>query len=281
LCYFALLLLFPCASGAEAQGPGDDAKAWLRHLDGRIYTPPPLDALSFRFRPLYPGEDGGSLRPAPYLVAYAWRRTSGDRVDLLGVDPEKNELAPLRGLPGFSAEQFDKARQDFRQVARNLAAIVRGMSLTQRYREWNGRIRKVRINDAAEIRIVLEPKKLHRLTRVVIHLNRNRVPWKLDKTYRGGERVVQHEEYKRRDEGLIIVKMSRTHTPAHPSQPSFDTGFILTWHTVSGVLLPASIQRVGKELPAIAQGKTELTAMRINKDVSAFKVMPAPKKTAK
>ena len=272
--------MLSCVPRAVAQDPGDDARGWLRHLDSRIYAQPSLEALSFRFRPLYPGAEGDPLRPAPYLVAYSWRRSSGDRVDLLGVDPGKKELLPLGGLPGFSEEQFEKVRQDFRQVARSLAAIVRGMSLSQRYREWNGRIRKIRINDADEIRIVLEPKKVHRLTRVVIHLNRNRVPWKLDKTYRSGERVVQHEEYEQRDQGLVIVKMSRTHTPAHPSQPSFDTGFILRWHVVSGLLLPSSIERVGKQLPAIARGKTTLTAMRVNDDVSPFKAMAEPKKKA-
>ncbi len=276
LCVIALLLGVGCVQGQAPtqEDPGDDARSWLRHLDSRIYTQPKLSALSFQFRPYYPALEGEENRKAPYFVRYRWRDGLGDTVELLGLDAEEKELKPIPSLPRHSPEQFKKVLEDYRQVARNLAGMVRGMSLSQQYRGWRGKVRRVRINDAEEIRLDLEPSRLHRLVRVVIHLNRDRVPWKLDKVYRSGARVVQHNEYVRRDEGLVIAKMTQTHTAADPSQPSFDTGFILEWRTVSGVLLPVAISRVGRDLPQLAQGKTELSALRIDDRVAPFEAMP-------
>ena len=276
--FLALCLL--SALPAQVSDPGDDAKAWLRFLDGRIYSQPDLAALSFRFRPRYPGIDGGATRPAPYVVSYKWKKGLGDRVDLLGVDPGTKGLVAIPRLPGHSDAQQAQVLSDFRDVGRSFGQVIRGMTLEKQYADFRGRVRRTTINDAEEITLVLEPQKAHRLTRVVMHLNRNRIPWKLDKVYRSGDRVSQHHTYEKRDPGFVVTKVTRDHTPAVPSQPSFDTAFVLTWQTVGGVLLPASIERLGRGLPEVAKGKTAFSSMRINDDVVAFEPMPEPKKSA-
>lgn len=269
------------ASLSSAQGttidPGDDAKAWLRYLDSRIYVQPAMSAVAFRFRPRYPGVNGGPPRPAPYVVEYLWR-DGRDRVDLLGIDPQTKKLAKIPGLPGHSEEQFSRVREDFRRIGRSFGQIIRGMSLSQQYKDFRGRVRRVEINDAEEITLVLEPQKAHRLLRVVMHLNRNRIPWKLDKVYRSGDRVTQHHTYEKRKVGYVVTKVTRDHTPAEPTQPSFDTAFVLTWQTVDGILVPASIERMGRGIPAVAKGKTSFTETRLNDDVPKFDPMPEPKK---
>ena len=282
-CILALLCAAPAGVDDGAPGaprlqedPGDDVKAWLRYLDTRIYAQPSLEAVSFRFRPRYPGLDGAPPRPAPYVVSYHWRQGFGDRVDLLGIDPESKSLRPLSSLPGHSRQQYDRAVSDFRKVGASFGQIIRGMSLSEQYKDFRGRVRRVEFNVAEEITLILEPQKAHRLSRVVIHLNRLRIPWKLDKLFKSGDRVAQHHTYEKRPEGHVITKVSRDHTPAHPAQPSFDTAYVLAWQRVNAVLLPASIERMGRNIPDIAKGKTSFTALRINGDVTKFEAMPAP-----
>ncbi|MAG59097.1 MAG: hypothetical protein CMJ83_22655 [Planctomycetes bacterium] len=275
LCVFALLSGVFCC-GQPAGTKGDDVKSWLRFLDTRIYTPPDLKALAFTFRPQVGDAAGAVVRPAKYLVSYRWRRGVGDRVDLLG-----HGSKVLERVPGYTAAQHTDLLDSYQLIGRNFAAIVKGMSLSRQYADWRGRVVKKTVNNGEEVSLILEPKNPVRVTHVTMYLNRKGIPWKTDKVYKSGDRFTQHHEYDKRDEGYLITKLQRIHTPAHPRDIAFDSAFILTWHRVGGILLPAAIEKVGKRLPPSAKGKTVLSEMQVNDDVLKFearKIVPKKKK---
>jgi hypothetical protein len=249
---------------SEWTDPGDDIQAWIGVLDKRLYAPPPLQALDFFLRPATTGEDGGKAE-LPYLLRYRYRRDKGDRLDFYDLEKKSLEI-----LPGATTEFMEDLRKNYLGLMQEHASIIIGRRFKEQYADYHGTVRRRRVNGIEEITLDLEPKSHPRLRRVQISLSRERLPWRIEKTYRNGDAIVQHPSFEERPEGFIFVKFSESRTHANPDQKPFGLARVFRWQRVQGLLLLAETEVSSKELSPLMVGKATYLDMRINDAVEPF-----------
>lgn len=269
--YFAALTLLICCSLSAQEtsvwaDPGDDLQAWIAVLDKRLYAPPPLEALDFYLQPSTTGEDGAKVE-LPYLLRYRFRREKGDRLDFYDL-----EKKPVEALPGATAEFMAELRKNYLGLMQEHASIILGRRFKEQYSDYLGSVRRRRVNGIEEITLDLEPKSHPRLRRVQISLSRERLPWRIEKTYRNGDAIVQHPSYEERPEGYVFVKFSESRTHANPDQKPFGLARIFRWQRVQGLLLLAETEVSSQELSPLMVGKATYRDMRVNDAVEPFEV---------
>lgn len=259
----------PPASAQEPSSladPGDDVQAWVKILDRRLYSPPPLDALEFFIQP---GtlQDGARIG-LPYLVRYRWRRDAGDRVDFAGLDRE-----PLARLPDASGEYSAELLRQYLPILRDHASVILGRSFREQYGDFLGQVRRRKVNGIEEILLDMEPRSHPRLRRVQISLSAEGLPWRIEKSYRNGDATVQHPSFEERPEGLVFTKFTESRTYRDPGHKPLGIARRFQWHRVQGVLLLAETEVESRELPPLVVGKTSYQGMRINGEVPPFEPM--------
>jgi hypothetical protein len=264
----------PTPQEAPAPSSGDELAEVLAGLDRRIYVPAGIRALHFVIRP---GSKGEGAR-ADFRVRYSWRDGVGDRIDIL--DDDGNVLDRIPGyMPSKDAteelvKRADKnertLRAHFLATSRELKEMVLGRTWSEHYAAWRGQVVRKTKNGEEFVSFVVEPLEPQKVRRVTVELGRDGLPWKIEKVYLSGDRVVQHPSYDARGDRFVLAKLQHVYTPGTPGQGGLAFAFVFTWQSVKGRLVLATVTKEGRDLPPEALGVTELADLRLDDDVPPF-----------
>lgn len=257
-----LLVLLRPAFSQEEGAANDELLRRLDVLDAKIYSPPPIDALTFLYRP---GSE--AIPEPPYRIRYFWKKGVGERTEFVD-----NQGIVVEKLPGFTEErQQSELAKHFRASSKELGEIVRGMTFRERYAEFRGRLVTRTVNGAPEDALVLDARAPKRVRRVVLSLGRDGLPWKSEKELVNGDTVVQQFSYEPHGEGrFLLTKVQHFHTPAQVGQRGFSLAYVFEYQLVGGVLVVSTIRKTSRDLPKEAVGTTALVDLRLNAEVPEF-----------
>ncbi len=251
----------------------------LAQVDKRMYyaSQHGLSALSFTFRPRINDRTGKPLGLAPFRVRYRWRARVGERVDYMNEEGQVRAFAELPGESALKKEGFERRRALNRlahlRTCRNFLPWFLGRRLQDRFNRHRLTVSRRMVNEREEIVLIIEPRTPVRLKRLKITLDRHGLPWKEERILTNGHILTQQNDYSKRPEGHLLESYKIFDTPPSADQKGFNYAIALKFQRVDGFILPASVRKAGKDLPASEKGSTEFGDVLVNGKVAPFQPM--------